>query len=415
MKKERLSTLAPAQRRAIEIARSVAQDKGMKPYLVGGPVRDLLLGRQAIDIDLTLEEGSSTFARSLAKAVDGRVRSFPQFLTYKVLAEGMPEFDIATARKERYRAPGALPTVTAGKLRDDLERRDFSINAIALDLGDETLHDPTGGIADLKARVVRVLHDRSFADDPTRIFRAVRLAGRLGFSLEPATKTLMHGAIENAALGTVARERLWRELFLAMDEVEAPAILTRLRRAGALDVLLGPAGKQTHLEERLERSHAQMERDQTLDHHVLFTGVLLSGADADPGQFEGSGFSQKRLRSVLQIAHELPAIARDLDQVESEALRFRIFKTQSKEALAAIAADRSGIDEEIARFRSFRDFRLPIKGNELEVTPGPHVAKALERTREAVYFGQITPQEARAFATKLALKYLNREEQSDSK
>ena len=415
MKKERLSTLAPAQRRAIEIARSVAREKGIRPYLVGGPVRDLLLGRLAIDIDLTLEEGSSTFARSLAKAVEGRVRSFPQFLTYKVSAVGLPEFDIATARKERYRKPGALPTVTAGKLRDDLVRRDFSINAIALDLEDETLHDPTGGVADLKSRVVRVLHEGSFSDDPTRIFRAVRLAGRLGFSLEQTTKKLMNDAIARGALNTVSRERLWRELFLAIDEAEAPAILTHLRRAGALDMLLGSAREHQHLQARLERYHDEVERDETLDRHVLFTGLLLAGTETDAAQLEGAGFSHKRLRNVLQIAHDLPSIARDLDQAGSEALRFRIFKAHSKEALAAMAAGGSGIAEEIVRFRSFREFKLPLKGNDLQVAPGPHVAKALERTREAVYFGQITPQEASAFATKLALKYLSREEQSGTK
>jgi tRNA nucleotidyltransferase (CCA-adding enzyme) len=415
MTNEMLSTLAPAPRRAIEIARSVAQEKGIRPYLVGGPVRDLLLGRLAIDIDLTLEEGGSTFARSLAKAVEGRVRSFPQFLTYKVLADGLPEFDIATARRERYRKPGALPTVTAGKLRDDLVRRDFSINAIALDLADETLHDPTGGLADLHSRVVRVLHDGSFADDPTRIFRAVRLACRLGFSLDENTARLMHEAIDDGALSTVSRERLWRELFLAIDEPKAPAILTELRRNGALDLLVGAARDHMSLERRLERSLDEAQRDETIDRHVLLTGLLLAGTEGDATALEGTGFSHKRLRSVLQIARDLPAVERDLEQAGSEALRFRIFKAQSKEALAVMAADRSGIAEEIVRFRSFREFSLPVKGNDLQVPPGPHVARALERTREAVWFGQITQQEAPAFATELALKYLSREEQSGPK
>ncbi len=415
MTKEMLSTLAPAPRRAIEIARSVAQEKGIRPYLVGGPVRDLLLGRLAIDIDLTLEEGGSTFARSLAKAVEGRVRSFPQFLTYKVLADGLPEFDIATARRERYRKPGALPTVTAGKLRDDLVRRDFSINAIALDLADETLHDPTGGVADLHSRVIRVLHAGSFADDPTRIFRAVRLACRLGFSLDENSARLMHEAIDDGALSTVSRERLWRELFLAIDEPKAPAILTELRRNGALDLLVGAARDHTSLERRLERSLDEAQRDETIDRYALFTGLLLAGTEGDATMLEGTGFSHKRLRSVLQIARDLPAVERDLEQAGSEALRFRIFKAQSKEALAVMAADRSGIAEEIVRFRSFREFSLPVKGNDLQVPPGPHVARALERTREAVWFGQITQQEAPAFATKLALKYLSREEQSGPK
>ncbi|MGZ5474260.1 MAG: CBS domain-containing protein, partial [Thermoanaerobaculia bacterium] len=129
-----LQDLPHPQRRAIDLVREVAQEKECHPYIVGGPVRDILLGRPAIDIDLTLEHDASTLARALAKRLDGRVRSFPQFLTYKVTAPGFPEIDLATARKERYRKPGALPAVAAGRLKDDLIRRDFSINAIALDL-----------------------------------------------------------------------------------------------------------------------------------------------------------------------------------------------------------------------------------------------------------------------------------------
>src|SRR5687768_13126822 len=175
------------QKRAVDLIKEVAAEKECRPYLVGGPVRDLLLGRHAIDIDLTLEEGASTLARALAKRVDGRVRSFPQFLTYKVTAQGLPDIDIATARKERYRQPGALPAVTAGRLKDDLLRRDFTINAVALGLLDGKTHDPAHGARDIHDRVVRVLHERSFLDDPTRIFRAVRLATRLGFRIDPDT------------------------------------------------------------------------------------------------------------------------------------------------------------------------------------------------------------------------------------
>src|SRR5438045_1392670 len=148
-----LDQLAVPQRRALDLVKEVAAEKECRPYLVGGPVRDLILGRHAIDIDLTLEEGASTFARALAKRIDGRVRSYPQFLTYKVTADALPEIDIATARKERYRSPGALPTVTAGKLKDDLLRRDFAINALALDLVDGTLHDPSSGQADLRQQI----------------------------------------------------------------------------------------------------------------------------------------------------------------------------------------------------------------------------------------------------------------------
>src|SRR5258708_23699224 len=176
----RLENLPPLQSRALDLVREVAAEKGLRPFLVGGPVRDLILGREnVVDVDLTLEEGGSTLARALAKRVGRRLRSFPQFLPYQVTADGLPEIDIATARKERYRSPGALPTVTEGKLKDDLLRRDFSINAIAMDLTTGVLHDPADGESDLRDRLIRGLHNESFADDPTPIFRPLRLAPRL--------------------------------------------------------------------------------------------------------------------------------------------------------------------------------------------------------------------------------------------
>jgi tRNA nucleotidyltransferase/poly(A) polymerase len=409
----RLTELGTPQRKAIELAREVAQDKGVRPFLVGGPVRDLLLGRHVIDIDLTLEDGSSTFARSLAKRIEGRVRSFPQFLTYKVTAEGLPEIDIATARKERYRKPGALPSVTAGRLADDLVRRDFSINAMAMDLGEGRLVDPTGGEADLQTRTLRVLHDRSFIDDPTRIFRALRLAARLEFTLEARTAELLREAIREGALETVTRERIWRELFLAMDEDDAPEIVTTLREAGALDLLLGSAGEPRALRQRLEEVEKQIEADAAVDRQVVYTGAMLVGADANAGQFEGAGFSQKRTKNILQIAHDLPRLEREVAQASSEAQRFRIYKTVPPEMLAILAADHESEAPSVARYRDYRNFKLPLRGNDLEVPAGPHVARALERTREAVYLGEIAPQEARTFASGLALQYLNREEQPE--
>lgn len=400
-----LRDLPAPQHRALEIIREVAVEKACRPFLVGGPVRDVLLGRTAIDIDLTLEDGSSTLARALARRIDGRVRSHPQFLTYKVTAEGFPDIDIATARKERYRQPGALPAVTAGRLRDDLLRRDFSINAIALDLLEETLHDPVGGKRDVEQKVVRVLHDRSFIDDPTRIFRAIRLATRLGFEIEPHTAALMESAIESGAFATVSRERLWRELFLAMDEENAPEVLEALAGRGVVDVLLGrrPANQ---LRQRLEAIQRELALDTDLDRYVMFTGALLQG-DASPVDLDGSGFSQKRARSIFEIANELPHINDAAAAAATEAERFRIYRRASREALAALIAANPDRRSHVERFHLYRRFVIPLRGNDLGVPPGPHVAKALEAAREAVFSGEIPPEKAKSFAQEVAAKLID--------
>ncbi|MGZ8709824.1 MAG: CCA tRNA nucleotidyltransferase [Thermoanaerobaculia bacterium] len=397
--------LSTSQNRALELVTEVAKEKACHPFLVGGPVRDLLLGRNAIDVDLTLEEGSSTLARAIAKRIDGRVRSFPQFLTYKVTAEGLPEIDIATARKERYRTPGSLPAVSPGKLRDDLLRRDFSINAIAIDLINGSLHDPTSGERDLKERVIRILHERSFLDDPTRIFRAIRLASRLGFSIEPETISRMGEAIAAGALESVSKERLWRELFLAMDEHNAPPILIALSQQGALSPTIGSTltreGEQT-----LERVRTAIETRPDLDRYVLFTGALLRGLDATANQLEGSGFSQKRARSVLQIARELPRFEDALSGAQSDRHRFRLLKSMSPEMRTIVSTEHPEQAAHLDRYEDFQRFKLALRGNDLEVPAGPHIARALERTREAVFAGEIPPDQARDFAKDLAVRYL---------
>lgn len=400
----RILNLPNAQRRAIDVVKEVAVEKNCRPFLVGGPVRDLLLGRSAIDVDLTLEEGSSSLARALAKRVDGRVRSYPQFLTYKITADGFPEIDIATARREKYRKPGALPSVEAGRLTDDLLRRDFSINAIALDLLDGSIHDPTSGERDLNERLIRVLHDRSFVDDPTRIFRAVRLAGRLGFKLAEHTEDLLHKAILDGALTTVSRERLWRELFLAMDEPAAASILAELNTHGAVASLLGrPASKEGV---KALETVGQVVAQSDLDRHVMFTGVLLRGGDASPAQLEGSGFSQKRAKSALQIARDTGRVEKALADSSSDRQRFRLFKNVSAELLTIVSAELPHERENVERYEQFKAFKLPLRGNDLEVPAGPHVARALERAREAVFSGEIPPDRAREFARELAIKYL---------
>jgi tRNA nucleotidyltransferase (CCA-adding enzyme) len=397
--------LPNAQRRTLELVKEIAEEKDCHPFLVGGPVRDILLGRPAVDIDLTLENGGSTLARALAKRVDGRVRSFPQFLTYKVTSSDFPEVDITTARKERYRKPGSLPAVTAGRLKDDLLRRDFSINAIAVDLLSGAMHDPARGERDLDERVVRVLHDRSFIDDPTRIFRATRLAARLGFTIEPHTAELIRDAIDTGALSTISKERIWREVFLAMDEAEAPAILTDLAARGALEVLFGPRAASSDLQARLEAIRAQLAQSPDLDRYVLYTGALLRG-DASPVDFEGSGFSQKRARAIVEIANDVPRLEEALGAASGERDRFRIYRSVSPEMLTVIASEIPDETSYIQRYRDYEKFKLPLRGTDLEVPGGPHVAQALEQTRQAVFSGEIALEEARSYAKQVARKLM---------
>jgi len=202
---------------AIEQLRQIAERA--PAYLVGGVVRDLLLGREVIDLDVAIE-GSP---EALAELPGFHLEREGLFLTAR-LDQGDTKIDVAQARTESYPAPGALPEVRPASIAEDLARRDFSINAMALALsGDRELLDPRRGGEDLRAGLLRVLHERSFADDPTRALRAARYAARFGFDLEPETGRLLR----ESDLSTVSEDRIDNELRRISAE-EDPAAALRL-------------------------------------------------------------------------------------------------------------------------------------------------------------------------------------------
>ncbi len=195
-------------------AMSVAQDLDMNVYLVGGCVRDMLLHRENLDIDLVVEGDGILFSRRLAEKVSGRLVDYPRFGTATIFSSDY-QVDIATARKEMYLHSGSLPQVSSGSLRDDLFRRDFTVNALALDLSSESyleVIDLFGGLRDLKRKVLRIFHPRSFIDDPTRIFRAIRFLVRFKFHLSGATALAMKHACKENSIQRVSGKRIANEL-----------------------------------------------------------------------------------------------------------------------------------------------------------------------------------------------------------
>ena len=204
-------------------------------WLVGGSVRDLLLGGTRADLDLVVDGD----AAEAAAALGAEPRAHERFGTASVEVGGI-QVDVARARSETYDRPGALPQVAPAVLRDDLSRRDFTVNAMALPLaGEAELIDPHGGRADLEAGLLRVLHPRSFEDDPTRALRAARYAARLGFGLEPQTSELL--AATN--LSTVSEDRVDAELGRLLAEERAPEALELLARWGLARIDEGAADR----------------------------------------------------------------------------------------------------------------------------------------------------------------------------
>ncbi|MDX6601487.1 MAG: hypothetical protein QOF13_689 [Solirubrobacterales bacterium] len=242
----------------------VGEAGGDPVFLVGGAVRDLLLGRGRADIDLVVEGD----AVALAARLGADVVSHERFGTAKVMLDGH-EVDIAAARSESYPRPGALPVVEPGAdLAADLRRRDFTINAMAIPLqGEPLLIDPHGGQADLAAKQLRVLHDGSFIDDPTRAIRAARYAARFGFELEPRTAELLR----EANLNTVSANRRDAELLRLAGEDEAPAAFELVANWGVVPLCDG-AGE---LVPRVAALLAEEPWDRLVPRsHALFAAAL---------------------------------------------------------------------------------------------------------------------------------------------
>ncbi|MDD5398416.1 MAG: hypothetical protein PHU70_04965 [Dehalococcoidia bacterium] len=213
-------------------AARLAGRSGVKVYLVGGIVRDLMLGRPCVDIDLAVEGDAVGLALQMAEEMGARLKVHRAFGTASLKMEGF-NVDLATCRNEIYRHPGALPLVKPGNLEDDLKRRDFTINAMAVCVNGpdrDVLTDLFGGRRDLSQGLVRVLHDKSFQDDATRMMRAMRYEQRLGFKIERSTVRLLKSSLD--MLDTISGDRLKNELLLWLNEGHCHKILRRASQLG---------------------------------------------------------------------------------------------------------------------------------------------------------------------------------------
>lgn len=218
--KDLLAQAPEPWRERLSLIGHVAVEHRLPAAVVGGCVRDLLLGYVPKDWDVVVEGRASTLVDSVAKTLSARVVGHPRFMTFTLHFHDGTHLDIATARAETYPKPGALPVVRPASLAEDARRRDFTCNALYLRLNPSSgdLLDPTGGQADIAAARLRVLHDQSFVDDPTRLYRAARYATRYGWKVEGKTFDLIHKAVAEDCVRSVSLVRLRHELFRILEE-----------------------------------------------------------------------------------------------------------------------------------------------------------------------------------------------------
>jgi tRNA nucleotidyltransferase (CCA-adding enzyme) len=221
----------------IHVISDVANKSGYTAYLAGGFVRDLLLHIPNMDMDVVIEGDGMDFAEKLALRLSGRARIHEKFKTAVVVAPGGLKIDVATARMEYYTHPAALPIVELSAIRNDLYRRDFSVNAMAIRLNGarpNALLDFFGGQADIKDKIIRVLHNLSFVEDPTRVFRAVRFESRHGFAIAKQTLSLLKSAVQHEMFNRLSGARLFAEIKAILNERRPTAALKRMKELGLL-------------------------------------------------------------------------------------------------------------------------------------------------------------------------------------
>ena len=236
--KEYLARLPDEILRLIYLAKDISEQKGFKSYLIGGFVRDLMLGVSNLDLDICVEGEGIKFAQLLCEKLYAKLITHKRFGTATIIIKPHLKIDIATARKEFYPEPAALPVVTSGSLKDDLARRDFTINAMALGITADEFGRPVdlfGGQEDLGDKKIRILHKLSFIDDPTRILRAIRFEQRYDFHIEADTLLHLKQAVRIKMIDKVQPQRLRDELILMLKEKSPFGCIQRLEGLTGLD------------------------------------------------------------------------------------------------------------------------------------------------------------------------------------
>lgn len=359
-------------RRAPEVAGPLA---GV--WLVGGAVRDLALGRSPAELDLVVEGDARAVASEIGRRLDGAGRAHELFGTHTVEAPGL-RVDVAMARTERYPRPGALPEVRAASLPEDLLRRDFTVNAIALGVSAERRGEVAcapHALQDLAAGRLRVLHDASFVDDPTRLLRLVRYAARLGFAVEPSTERLAREALAARAPETAGVARMGNELMLVLGEAVDVAVraLVRLRELGGgaelvidADVMRRAAGLlpdgECHVRVLLAALARRIERARLA---AWLAGMHLRRADA---------------AVVLDAADDPEGLAAAMRAAARPSELAVLLRRRSVEAVALAGA--LGAEEAARRWLGdLRRVGLRITGSELiaaGVPQGPEIGRRLD-------------------------------------
>lgn len=406
-------------------------------YAVGGVVRDLLLATlepetepgTRVDVDLVVEGQAIRFAKAVAQRDKARVTVHERFGTATVAFTDGHTFDVATARTESYDAPAALPTVRRSSIREDVCRRDFTINTLAIRLNTPhfgALVDLHNGLRDLQNKTIRVLHGLSFIDDPTRVFRAIRFEQRLGFQLDQDTAVLMKEAVAMKVLHRLSPSRLSAELLRVLSEREVVKTLARLADFNLLQCIhpklkWSPGlARLLHAVEKAVAWHARLSIERLTSPWVVY-GMALMDSLPQPAAQETLArltFPRRQTQALLwwmnaqARPYEGARLLKTLDRTDKPSEIFRALRTLPDETLVFLMAKarskrrKQNISDQ---FTTYRRVRPLLRGNDLKamgIEPGPLYNQVLDRLLDARSNGEVkTEADERRLVSRLVKRF----------
>lgn len=394
---------------------SLADSMDVGAYLVGGFVRDMLLRSQNLDLDIVIaprhkeaeharhSEGAQMdgilFAEKLSQILGAHLIKHKRFGTAVLTLPNHKKIDIATARKETYSRPGALPVVSSGLIYDDLMRRDFSINAMAVTINKHNfgkLSDYFNGIADLGKKRIRILHNLSFVDDPTRMLRAIRFGERYGFSLERTTLQFFKAARRESALSKVTKHRLRDELILMLKEAEPLKVIRSIHKLygfSFIDARIKLSGVKLIFLKKLNKAimifKKHHPKKRTLDSWLIFFIGLLDGLDLEAAKKICADFAFSR-GDTRRIVSYFDSHSEVIKRLSEKNIRpssvYHLLEPLSFEVIVLIMAkqNKSDIIKKINEYLLVHNgIRLAVDGSDLKelgFVPGPHFKEMLVKT-----------------------------------
>lgn len=410
----------------LQLVSSLAKEDKNKVYLVGGIIRDIILNKPNLDIDIVVEKDGISFSKKLAAKLKAKIWTHKKFKTSVIVLNNKSHIDVATARIEYYERPAALPDIEEGSIRQDLYRRDFTINSMAVSLNKKNmgeLIDYFGGLRDLEKKKIKVMHKLSFVEDPTRIFRAVRFEQRFGFRIDLQTENLIRHAIENNIITRLTGVRIRDELISIVEEDRPWKPLKRLYDYDALRKIKIDISIDTNFQKKLNNIIKQYNiiknfyGDEVKQWRIVFATLLADKNKSDI--FSWCNEMKVKKKDMFLIINYIEEQEELVKRLQAKSLYnsdiYKILKPLSAELLAFGATFKNPVRKRIYKYLSeLKDQKLRINGNDLlkmGCSPPKNIGLILDELLKLKLDGKIRSREDEVKEARQMIKALNQERQ----